>query len=196
MKFHYQILIPLLSLFWVRVDLTDLIPLELRVKVVEIHDGDTFTVQNGHRFLRIRLSRIDAPELHQSFHQSKLNAGFFSRDCVKRLVPNETTVRIEGFDIYHRNLGDVGGVNFEAVKNGCAGIYPHARFDSVKEKWKYLVALNEAKKNLRGVWGHGGYMVPKKWRKISKRSGHRPWHQQHHSRVTYRPGRTLGRTED
>lgn len=163
----YQILLPLLSLFWVRVDLTDLFPLNLPVKVVEIHDGDTVTVLAGRTTMKVRLSRIDAPELHQTFLSGK-NAGFLSRDCVKNLLHEEEVLRIDGFDMYHRTLGDVGGVNFKAVVNGCAGIYPHAQFSSVTEKWEFVRACNEAKKNRRGVWAFGGYMVPKKWRKLSK----------------------------
>ena len=169
----YQILVPLLSLFWVRVDLTDLFPLELRVQIVDIRDGDTLTVRSWRKTMQVRLSKIDAPELRQNFHHSRLDAGIISRDCVRRLAPKEGILRIEGHDIYHRILGDVEGLNFRIIERGCAGLYPHALFPSVKEKWRYLRALNEAKKNRRGVWAHGGYMVPKKWRKISKRSGHR-----------------------
>lgn len=196
MKLHYQILLPLLSLFWVRVDLTDLFPLKYEVKVVEIHDGDTLTVKSGRTTMKVRLSRIDAPELHQNFHLSKLSAGIFSRDCLKRLLPQKTELRIDGFDMYHRTLGDVSGINFEAVKNGCTGIYPHARFESVSEKWEFLRALNEARAKHLGVWAFGGYMVPKKWRKLSKRNAHPQWHRRPHYRVTYRPGRRHGRRED
>jgi endonuclease YncB( thermonuclease family) len=192
MKLHYQILLPLLSLFWVRVDLTDLFPLTLPVHIVEIRDGDTLTARSGNKMLRVRFSRIDAPELHQRFHQSKVDAGYFSRDCVRNLAVADTTLTIEGFDLYHRILGDVGGLNYLAIKNGCAGLYPHTRFSSVNEKMMYLKALNEAKKNRRGVWGHGGYLIPKKFRKISKRDGHQQWHRSLHSRGTYRPGRRSG----
>ena len=171
----YQILVPLLSLFWVRVDLTDLVPMKLKVQIVDIRDGDTLTVRSGKRLMSVRLSRIDAPELSQNFHQSKINAGYLSRNCLRSLSPEEGILTIEGFDIYHRTLGDVDGLNFRSVERGCAGLYPHAVFHSVNEKWKYLRALNQAKKNRRGLWARGGYMVPKKWRKISKRSGHRRW---------------------
>lgn len=173
MKLHYQILVPLLSLFWVRVDLTDLFPLELPVKVVEILDGDTVVVRKGNFTMKVRLSRIDAPEMSQNFHLSRKRAGVFSRDCLAQLIPQEALLRVEGFDVYRRILGDISGVNFLAVKNGCAGLYPHAQFSSVQEKWKYLRALTEAKRARRGVWARGGYMLPKKWRKLSKGSGSR-----------------------
>jgi endonuclease YncB( thermonuclease family) len=191
----YQILLPLLSLFWVRVDLTDLFPLKIPVHVLDIRDGDTLTAKAGHRIFKVRLSRIDAPELHQPFHLSKQDAGYFSRDCVRAFSPKEGTLTIEGFDLYHRVLGDFENINYKAVQNGCAGIYPHARFTSVSQKMKYLKALIAAKKARRGVWGHGGYVLPKTWRKISKRSADLRWHRSRHSRVPYRPGRKRARKE-
>ena len=192
MTYPYQFLLPLLSLFWVRVDLTDLYPLKVPVHILNIRDGDTLSVKAGTQILKVRLSRIDAPELHQNFHGSNIDAGLFSRNCLRKISTEKTTLRIEGFDIYHRILGDVGGLNFLAVVNGCSGLYPHAQFSSVKEKFLFVKALMEARKNRRGVWAHQGYMLPKKWRKISKRNGRRRWPPRAHSRVTYRPGQRRG----
>ena len=191
MTLPYQFLLPLLSLFWVRVDLTDLVRLDLAVHIIDIRDGDTLTVTHGKRTMKVRLSKIDAPELQQKFHQSYKNAGIVSRDCLRRITPKTAVLSIEGFDVYHRILGDVEGLNLRAVKNGCTGLYPHAIFASVTEKMIYLRALRTARKERRGVWAFRGYQLPKKWRKISKRGGHRQLHQQLHSRVTYPPGRTL-----
>ncbi len=195
MTLPYQFLIPLLSLFWVRVDLTDLVGLDLAVHIIDIRDGDTLTVNHGNRTLKVRLSKIDAPELDQNFHQSDKNAGIVSRNCLRRLTPEKALLTIEGFDVYHRVLGDVEGLNLRAVKNGCTGLYPHAVFASVTEKMIYLRALSKARKERRGVWAFRGYQLPKKWRKISKRGGHLQSHSRLHSRVTYRPERTLSRKE-
>jgi endonuclease YncB( thermonuclease family) len=191
----YQILLPLLSLFLVRVDLTDLYPLKLHVQVIDIHDGDTLTVQVRRLPIKVRLSRIDAPEMKQPFHFSATDAGKFSRNCLKKFTPQMGTLTIFGFDMYHRSLGDYEGVNLKAVAAGCAGIYPHAGFSSVREKNIFLKALIRAKKERRGVWARGGYILPKKWRKISKRNGYRSWHSRGHSPKTYRPGRKFSRTE-
>jgi endonuclease YncB( thermonuclease family) len=191
MALPYQFLLPLLSLFWVRVDLTDLVPLNLPVHIIDIRDGDTITAIHGHRVLKVRLSKIDAPEIGQKFHQSERNAGIVSRDCLRRITPKNAVLTIEGLDIYHRILGDVEGLNLRAVQMGCTGLYPHAHFASVTEKMNYLRALSQAKKERRGVWAHRGYLLPKKWRKICKRSGRRRSHSRDHSRVTYRPGRKL-----
>lgn len=168
----YQILVPLLSLFWVRVDLTDLFPLKIPVQIVDIMDGDTLTVRSGNRTMKVRLSKIDAPEISQNFHHSRASGGKFSRICLKKLISKEMVLSINGFDQYRRILGDVGELNYKAVQHGCAGLYPHTTYSSVQEKIRFLEALNEAKKRRRGVWGHGGYLVPKKWRKINKRGGH------------------------
>ncbi|MES2526800.1 MAG: thermonuclease family protein [Bdellovibrionota bacterium] len=195
MNHPYQFLLPLLSLFWIRVDLTDLMALEMQVQILNIRDGDTLTVKSGSQSFHVRLSRIDAPELHQNFHDSKIDAGIVSRNCLRKLSPQKTILRIEGFDIYHRILGDVGGLNYQAVENGCSGLYPHAQFSSVSEKILYVKALMDARKKRRGVWAYRGYMLPKKWRKISKRNGYRPSPQRAHSRVTYRPERIRARKE-
>ncbi len=174
MAYPYQILIPLLSLFWVRVDLTDLFPMKLSVQLVEIMDGDTLRVLSGGKTINVRLSKLDAPEMHQPFHGSKLDAGKFSKDCLRKITPESGTLTITGFDMYHRSLGDYENVNFKAVSRGCSGLYPHVSFSSVSEKTKFLKVLIEAKKMRRGVWARGGYVLPKKWRKISRRNGVRP----------------------
>ncbi len=173
MGLPYQFLLPLLSLFWVRVDLTDLFPLKLRVQIVEIRDGDSLLVRHSNRTMRVRLSKIDAPELGQPFHLQKKDAGKFSRNCLRRIIKSEGILTIEGHDVYHRILGDYEGVNFKSVERGCTGLYPHATFSSVREKWRYLRVIQDAKKARRGVWAFGGYIVPKKWRRISKRNGYR-----------------------
>lgn len=193
MHHPYQILIPLLSLFWVRVDLTDLFPLKLPVQLVEISDGDTLKVRSGGRTLKVRLSKIDAPEMGQPFHGSPMDAGCFSRDCLRKIIPRRGTLIITGLDMYHRALGDFEGVNLLAVRNGCSGLYPHANFSSVREKTQFLKALIQAKKTRRGVWARGGYVLPKKWRKLSKRSGYRPSLPRDHCQKTYRPGQKLSR---
>lgn len=172
----YQYLIPLLSLFWVRVDLTDLWSLNISVHIIDIRDGDTLTASSGHRTFKVRLSKIDAPELDQPFHGSRKNAGLASRDCLRRMTPEKAVLSVEGFDVYHRILGDVEGLNLRAVENGCTGLYPHAHFSSVREKSIYLRALSSARKKRRGVWAFKGYLLPKKWRRLSKPNAHQRSH--------------------
>ena len=82
----YQILIPLLSLFLNRVDLTDLYSLKLPVNLIDIYDGDTLLVKTGNYKLKVRLSKIDSPEKGQRFFGSNLNAGLLAKKCFQKLM--------------------------------------------------------------------------------------------------------------
>lgn len=170
---HYQILLPLLSIFLVRVDLTDLIPVRMEVKILKVYDGDTVLVSRGNYRMKVRLSRIDSPELKQPYIRDQRNAGEFSRKCLIKLLKNKAILTIEKEDIYGRILGDLDKVTFRMIQKGCTTLYPHAEFSSKKEKFRYLFALKKAKARKRGLWKYGGIIQPKKWRRISKRSARR-----------------------
>lgn len=170
MRYPYQILIPLLSLFFCRVDLTDLFPLDYEVQIVEVLDGDTVEVRKGSYSWRIRLSKIDAPEMGQPFFVGG-DAGKMSKECLLRLFEKRSHhLEIEKFDIYRRILGDLSQLNYKLVSEGCAPLYPHARFSSRKEKGMYLRAMERARRLKLGLWNNGGFRQPKLWRKTSKRS--------------------------
>ncbi|WP_408095451.1 thermonuclease family protein [Peredibacter sp. HCB2-198] len=165
---HYQILLPLFSLFLQRVDLTDLFPLELTVKVLKVYDGDTVLVGYKRQKLKVRLSKLDAPE----FGQGK--AGRFSRGCLAKLLPIGTSTQLTIYkqDIYRRLLGDLNHVSLKLIQEGCVSLYPHAEFESMEEKYFYLRELQKAKNERRGLWAHGGFQRPKDWRKFNKRNAH------------------------
>lgn len=164
---HYQILIPLLSLLFVRVDLTDFWPLEYDAQVVKILDGDTLVMRINRRVINLRLSKIDAPEKGQPFLKDGGDAGAESKKCLVRELRklSRIEVEIEGHDIYRRTLGDLSGLSFKLIENGCASLYPHAVFRTKQDKFKYLRALFSAKSRRLGLWSKGGYQVPKVWRK-------------------------------
>ncbi len=167
---HYQILLPLLSLFFCRVDLTDLIPLRYEVEIKEILDGDTLVVKKGSYTWKVRLSKIDAPELGQAF-LSGGDAGKKSTECLRRtLKKHHLILEIEHFDMYRRILGDMGELTLDLVESGCAPLYPYSRFKSRKEKGVFLRALKKARHLRKGLWAHGGFRRPNLWRKTSKRS--------------------------
>lgn len=167
----YQILMPLLSLFLVRVDLTDLFPLKIPVKVLKVYDGDTILVGHGTLQMKVRFSKIDSPEIGQPFFNSDRDAGASSKKCLEKILFQNTIhhLRIEKEDIYGRILGDLDDLSFKLIESGCTTLYPHATFDSRKEKMKYLLALKKAKASRRGLWQYGGFRQPKMWRKFSKR---------------------------
>jgi endonuclease YncB( thermonuclease family) len=175
MRRPYQILLPLLSLFLVRVDLTDLWPLHLTVQLIHLLDADTALVQGPSGPLTVRFSGVDAPEKKQPFARLPGDAGEAATECARKSIGKQKIFKllIFGQDIYGRILGDLEGLNFKLIKHGCTTLYPHATFSSVKEKWRFIHALRKAKEARRGLWARGGYMQPKLWRKFSKRSARR-----------------------
>jgi len=168
MRRPYQILYPLLSLFLVRVDLTDLYPMEMEVEVVKILDGDTVSIQRGSFRHNVRLSKIDTPEKGQPFLLGSGDAGESSKKCLEKLLAKKGRLTIFGIDIYGRILGDIDRVTFKMIQMGCAPLYPHSRFSSFHEKFLYLRAYFKARRERRGLWSKGGIQQPKKYRKSMK----------------------------
>lgn len=173
----YQILIPLLSLFLVRVDLTDLHPLRIPVKLLKVYDGDTLLLAHQHYRFKLRFSKIDSPELKQPFNGSTKSAGMYSKNCLLTVLKDEPILHLwlEGFDVYGRMLGDVNELSFKLIEKGCTTLYPYAKFSSKHEKFTYLRALKKAKAQRVGLWQYGGFVQPKLWRKLSKRGADRRW---------------------
>ena len=146
MRGPYQILLPLLSLFLVRVDLTDLVPIRMKVEILKVYDGDTVLVKRGSFEYKVRLSRIDAPEKGQPFLGKEGDAGALSKKCLSKLLSPVEELEIYGIDIYGRILGDLNEVSFKLIEKGCVSLYPHAKFKDQKEKYRYLRALIKAKR--------------------------------------------------
>lgn len=171
MRFTYQLLMPLLSLFFVRVDLTDLFPLYLPVKLVKVYDGDTVQVRHGNYDFRVRVALIDAPEKMQKFHHSAINAGTVSKNCLIEVLNGEPdlVLKFQQYDIYGRVLGDLNNMSFKIIANGCTGFYPLAKFSSQKEMFQYLQAFKKAKARKAGLWNYGAFIRPKMFRSLSKR---------------------------
>lgn len=169
MRSIYQILFPLLSLFLVRVDLTDLYPLEMEVKILKVCDGDTVLVGKGAYQWKVRLSRIDSPELKQTFLGSSRSAGLYSKRCLEKLLKETAELKVEKFDMYGRILGDLDQVTLKLVEKGCTTFYPHAEFSHQKEKYHYLLTLKKAKARRSGLWRYSGFIQPKKWRNSSRK---------------------------
>jgi endonuclease YncB( thermonuclease family) len=169
----YQILLPLLSLFIVRVDLTDLFPLRYDVELIRFFDADTALVKQGSREFKVRLMSIDAPEKGQPFLGKNGDAGAEALRCLKMIIKGKKRFELKIFkqDIYGRALGELDQLSWELVKNGCVTLYPYAEFGSRKQKWEFVRLLAQAKRNKAGLWAFGGYRQPKLWRKQSYRIG-------------------------
>ena len=129
-------------------------------RVIDVHDGDTITVEDSFRNqTKIRLAKIDAPELAQANGRASRN-----RLCA---MVEDSTVRIErtGKDDYGRILGivyDVNGteVNLQMVKDGWAW-----HFKKYDQSYNYSQAEENAKWQGKGIWSYGTPTPPLEFRK-------------------------------
>ena len=123
-------------------------------KVVGVSDGDTVTVlRNGHDQVRIRLSGIDAPELHQAFGQQ-------SKGLMSRLVfGRNVSVRVVDHDRYRRTVArlsvDGQDVGLAMLRQGLAWHYKHYDSDPV-----YAGAENTARAQHLGLWADPHPVAP------------------------------------
>ena len=125
-------------------------------KVVSIHDGDTITVLQGKRQIKVRLFGIDAPELKQPY-------GKKSKQFLVNLVAGQMVeVEESGEDRYKRTIGTIylNGTDISAqmVENGYAWVYR-------KFSKKYTPQESKAKKQGLGLWRDKEPIPPWEWRK-------------------------------
>lgn len=122
-------------------------------RIISVADGDTITILDGNKPVRIRLEGIDAPELRQAFGMSARHA------LSDKVVGKVVRVEWRSQDKYGRYLGDVfvdgEWVNRELVREGYAWHY--------KEYSKSpLLAEAEvgAKSKSTGLWSHTDQIEP------------------------------------
>lgn len=174
MKAPYQILLPLLSLFLVRVDLTDLIPLKIPVKIVKVYDGDTVLVRSHGTHFKVRIDKIDAPEKGQLTFAPRIDGGAFARKCLIKILDKDPhhVLKLRGYDMYQRVLGEINEASLELIQAGCVGLYPFARFRDKKEKGLFVREYFKSRREKRGLWAYGGFQRPGNYRS-NKRNGYR-----------------------
>ena len=135
------------------------LPLDAAARVVAVHDGDTVTVRENKRTLRVRLTEIDAPELGQPY--GKRAKWSLSDLCFGKAAELET----RGRDRYGRLLARLKceGVdaNAEQVRRGLAWVYTrYARANSP------LYALQHAAQAAGlGLWADPTPIAPWEWRR-------------------------------
>ena len=125
----------------------------------QVIDGDT--IQIG--ALRIRLSGIDTPELHQTCtrNDSIWKCGRESAEMTAHLI-DEKSVRCIGnvYDMYDRLLAVCfshhGNINSILVRKGMALAYRYYSSD-------YITEEEEARQNKIGLWS-GEFVMPWEWR--------------------------------
>jgi endonuclease YncB( thermonuclease family) len=185
MKRLYQILLPLLGLFFYRVELTDFWPLKLKVSSYQVLDGDTVKLRVGGISERVRLIPIDAPEMDQKFLKSNTSAGEFSKTCLEEILSHKKIYLEWGKrDMYGRLLGELWAneqrVSQVMIQKGCAFLYVFSRFSSKKEKGEWLRLQADAQRRRIGIWQYG-VMSPYHFRKQKKgRPFGRPYQRKKH----------------
>lgn len=172
MKRLYQILLPLLGLFFHRVELTEFWPLKLKVSDYKVLDGDTVKLRINGIEERVRLIPIDAPEMDQKFLKHSASAGEFSKKClIGELSKGEVYLQWGKRDMFGRLLGElwVGErrVSETMIKKGCAFLYLFSQFSSKKEKGRWLRLQSLAQRKREGIWQYG-VMSPYHYRKQKK----------------------------
>ena len=122
-------------------------------RVVDIHDGDSVTVQLDTQVkkAKIRLLGVDTPEIDFNGSTQGLIAEM-SRDYLRNLLPLNSQVQVEiadigGRDIHGRFLGTViykgKNLNLEMLKSGMGAVYFIYPYDK-KMVAKYLKASEMA----------------------------------------------------
>lgn len=125
----------------------------------KILDGDTLTANCAERYLSIRLSGIDAPELEQDFW------GEQAYQALKGLMTPHFMLLPQGQDIYERQLGIIfvqgKEINLAMIEQGYAVVYQSKEMPA-----EYLLAEKIARQQKIGIWSKiGTQQNPSRWRR-------------------------------
>jgi len=122
-------------------------------EVLSVEDGDTLTVIEATRTIKVRLACIDAPETSQSSY------GKSARQALKHLLPNGSQVilRIKANDRYGRTVAEVfhngNNINKLLVKSGDSFVY-----------WQYIQGCDRQDyarlETIARLQGSGVWSVP------------------------------------
>jgi endonuclease YncB( thermonuclease family) len=137
--------------------------------VLSIGDGDTITVTEGSRRIKVRLACIDAPETSQSPY------GMEARRALQGLLPigSHVTLTTKATDRYGRSVAEVlkgsTNINQSLVESGNAFVY--WQYISGCDRQTYSRLENDARLKGAGVWGvPGGIQRPWDYKR-SRRGG-------------------------
>ncbi|WP_297407397.1 thermonuclease family protein [uncultured Cetobacterium sp.] len=132
-------------------------------KVIKVADGDTITILDKGKKVRVRFYGIDAPEKKQEY-------GLKSFNILKKLVnKKEVTVHIKDKDQYGRVVGIVylsdKNINLYMLKSGNAWWYKRY----AKNEYKFRLAVKEAQKKDLGLWKEKNPTPPWIFRKNNRK---------------------------
>lgn len=130
--------------------------------IIKVYDGDTAMLATcDGKVHKIRLAKIDAPELKQNF-------GKEAKLCLSNKILNQRVqVNILNQDMYKRDVGEIfkdeKSVNDQLVDEGCAWVYKaynqDVSLESVQTKARLL---------RRGLWNDPAPIPPWGWRELQK----------------------------
>lgn len=132
-------------------------------KVIAIADGDTFTILQDNKPIRIRIDAIDAPEKGMPF--AKASKKFLSGLCFGKMV----TIKTISTDRYGRTvaraaLSNGKDISTEMIRAGYAWHYKKYSKDVL------LTHLEiQARKNRLGLWKDKDPVAPWEIRKMHRR---------------------------
>jgi endonuclease YncB( thermonuclease family) len=137
--------------------------------VLSVGDGDTITVTEGSKRIKVRLACIDAPETSQSPY------GIQARKALQGLLPigSEVTLRTKATDRYGRSVSEVlkGSTNINQSLVGSGNAFVYWQYISGCDRQTYSRLENDARLRKLGVWSvPGGIQRPWDYRR-SRRGG-------------------------
>ena len=132
--------------------------------VLSIGDGDTITVTEGSRRIKVRLACIDAPETSQSPY------GMESRRALQGLLPigSHVTLKSTATDRYGRSVAEVlkGSTNINQSLVGSGNAFVYWQYISGCDRQTYSRLENDARLKGAGVWSvPGGIQRPWDYRR-------------------------------
>jgi endonuclease YncB( thermonuclease family) len=132
---------------------------KLTLKVVSVHDGDTFTgINEGNQQVKVRLDAVDAPELGQPYGQASRKA------LGDKIFGKVVTVTTKKHDRYGRTIGHVliekRDINLELLEEGA--VWHYEEYDHNK---RLADAEDHARAAGKGLWHDAHPVAPWEWRK-------------------------------
>ena len=142
---------------------------QLSGKVIQVSDGDSFTLLDGQRRERIRMASIDAPEMAKDKSQPGQHMAQASRKALANLIEGKRLIlHCYERDHYERSicdvpLGDGKTANQRQVSLGMAWANMEGRGKFMRDPT--LPNLQEkARKARLGLWSRDGQVEPWVWR--------------------------------
>ncbi|MFH2202414.1 MAG: thermonuclease family protein [Elusimicrobiota bacterium] len=133
-----------------------------RVKVIEVADGDTITVDKGGERVRIRFYGVDAPEMGQPYGEKarEFVAGMIEGQEVRLVPRDETSLGMMVAEVY---IGE-SSLSSALVRAGLAWWYKQ-----YAPKDKNLAQLEqEARAAKLGLWADQNSIPPWEWKEKAK----------------------------